>query len=441
MSSTTSEPSLTTSTILRFWIPLCATWLMMAVESPILTSVIARLDVPMYNLAAYGVAVALAMFIEAPVIMLLSTSVALAKDRLAVEALRAFTRRINIIVTVGMIVVCIPPVYDLIVHQVIRIPDEVSRLMYRGLVCMIPWPAAIGYRRFYQGLLIRNGFTRRVAYGTVVRLFTMAFSASVLVLFSPFDGVVIGTVSLTSGVILEAWATRWMARSTLRALRRQDPAACAPPPTTRDILRFYMPLALTSIVGFVVTPMLAFFMGRARLPVESLAVLPVVDSFVFLFRSFGFSYQEVGIALLGEGNRHYTAIRKVGVMIIVGTTVALGLVAFTPLSEVIYAGVYGLKPELADFAVEPTMILILLPMLSVLYSLQRAVLITARRNVAVTWSTITEVSCIAATMILTLWLFDLPGAMAAALAMVVGRVIANIYLRREVSKALKMTPR
>jgi len=87
------------------------------------------------------------------------------------------------------------------------------------------------------------------------------------------------------------------------------------------------------------------------------------------------------------------------------------------------------------------MILILLPMLSVLYSLQRAVLITARRNVAVTWSTITEVSCIAATMILTLWLFDLPGAMAAALAMVVGRVIANIYLRREVSKALKMTPR
>ncbi len=414
--------------ILRFWYPLCATWIMMAIEGPLLTSVIARLHNPAFNLAAYGVAVAIAMFIESPVIMLLSTTVALAKDKRSMQVLHRFMVSVNILVTVGMLVVSIPAVYDTLVHSVIQLPDDVASLMYWGLVCMIPWPAAIGYRRYYQGLLIRNGRTRRVAYGTVVRLLSMAGMATLLVVFTSFSGVVIGTVSLTSGVILEAFATRWMAKEVLAHYYDQTDEACAEPPSMREVLRFYIPLAMTSIIGFVVTPMLAFFLGRSKYPVESLAVLPVVDSFVFLFRSFGFSYQEVGIALLGENNKNYVQIKRVGMMIIAATTAALALVAYTPLSEVLFTRAYGLSEDLAAFAVLPTMILVALPALSVLYSLQRAVLIVARKNIVVTWSTIIEVGWILVSMIVVLAVFDLPGAVAAAIAMLAGRVLANGYL-------------
>ncbi|MBS1560100.1 MAG: hypothetical protein JSS89_00700 [Bacteroidetes bacterium] len=414
--------------ILRFWYPLCATWIMMAVEGPLLTSVIARLHDPAFNLAAYGVAVAIAMFIESPVIMLLSTTVALAKDKRSMQVLHRFMVSVNILVTVGMLVVSIPAVYNMLVHSVIQLPDDVASLMYWGLVCMIPWPAAIGYRRYYQGLLIRNGRTRRVAYGTVVRLLSMAGMATILVVFTSFSGVVIGTVSLTSGVILEAFATRWMAKEVLAHYYDQADEVCAEPPSIREVLRFYIPLAMTSIIGFVVTPMLAFFLGRSKYPVESLAVLPVVDSFVFLFRSFGFSYQEVGIALLGENNKNYVQIKRVGLMIIAATTAALALVAYTPLSEVLFTRAYGLSEDLAAFAVLPTMILVALPALSVLYSLQRAVLIVARKNIVVTWSTIIEVGWILVSMIVVLAVFDLPGAVAAAIAMLAGRVLANGYL-------------
>lgn len=414
--------------ILRFWYPLCATWIMMAIEGPLLTSVIARLHNPAYNLAAYGVAVAIAMFIESPVIMLLSTTVALAKDKRSMQVLHRFMVSVNILVTVGMLVVSIPAVYNTLVHSVIQLPDDVASLMYWGLVCMIPWPAAIGYRRYYQGLLIRNGRTRRVAYGTVVRLLSMAGMATLLVLCTSFSGVVIGTVSLTSGVILEAFATRWMAKEVLAQYYDQADEVCAEPPSMREVLRFYIPLAMTSIIGFVVTPMLAFFLGRSKYPVESLAVLPVVDSFVFLFRSFGFSYQEVGIALLGENNKNYAQIKRVGLMIIAATTAALALVAYTPLSEVLFTRAYGLSEDLAAFAVLPTMILVALPALSVLYSLQRAVLIVARKNIVVTWSTIIEVGWILVSMIVVLAVFDLPGAVAAAIAMLAGRVLANGYL-------------
>ena len=67
--------------ILIFWLPLAATWLMMAFEGPFLTAIIARLAEPKYNLAAWGVAFSFALIIEAPIIMIMSASTAPVEDR------------------------------------------------------------------------------------------------------------------------------------------------------------------------------------------------------------------------------------------------------------------------------------------------------------------------------------------------------------------------
>ena len=72
---------LTYKRIFTFWTPLAATWLMMSVEGPFLAAIIARLAEAKYNLAAYGVAFSLALIIEAPIIMIMSASTALVKDR------------------------------------------------------------------------------------------------------------------------------------------------------------------------------------------------------------------------------------------------------------------------------------------------------------------------------------------------------------------------
>ena len=47
--------------ILVFWLPLLGTWLMMSVEGPMLSALISRMADPKFNLAAYGVAFALAL--------------------------------------------------------------------------------------------------------------------------------------------------------------------------------------------------------------------------------------------------------------------------------------------------------------------------------------------------------------------------------------------
>ena len=70
--------------IFRFWLPLAATWLMMAAEGPFLAAIIARQAAEELNLAAYGVAYAFAMVAESPVIMLMSASTALCRDSIPI---------------------------------------------------------------------------------------------------------------------------------------------------------------------------------------------------------------------------------------------------------------------------------------------------------------------------------------------------------------------
>ena len=75
-----SQP-VTTRDVWITWYPLALSWLMMGIELPLLSAVVARLANPEVNLGAYGgVVFPLALLIEAPIIMLLTASTKLSRD-------------------------------------------------------------------------------------------------------------------------------------------------------------------------------------------------------------------------------------------------------------------------------------------------------------------------------------------------------------------------
>ncbi len=420
----------TQKSIFIFWLPLAATWLMMAAEGPFLAAVIARLADPKFNLAAHGVAFAFALLIEAPVIMIMSASTALAEDATSFRRLRAFTYALNAAVTGVMLVVLVPPAFRFLMQGVIALPDEIARLTYRALWILLPWPGAIGYRRFYQGVLIRDGRTRLVAYGTVLRLTTMAATAVVLYLTLAPPGAYVGAAALAVGVSVEAVASRLMARASVKALLGTEvPEDDAREPLGyRRIVRFYYPLALTSLIGLAAQPMLTFFMGRARAPVESLAVFPVVVALSFIFRAMGLSYQEVAIALVGKRYEHVRELGRFALGLGVASSVGLALVALTPLAGFWFETVSGLSAELARFAIVPTMILVPIPFLSVILSYQRGILVIAEVTQPITWATAIEVGGIAVGFPILGWKLGMVGVTAAATAFLVGRLASNLYL-------------
>jgi len=415
-------------TILAFWLPLAATWLMMSIEGPYVAAIIARMPDASFNLAAYGVAFALAWLVESPIMMLLTASNRLVRDRQSYLALRRFTWTLNAGVTAAMAIGVVPPVFDLVTLRLMGLPPEIARLVHIATTILIPWPAAIGYRRFYQGILVRHGMTRRVAYGTVIRLTSMSATAAALALTTSMHGSSIGASALAVGVVMEAAASRWMARHVVAAIVAGPEQVGDAPLGQRDILRFYYPLALTSIISLVTGPLLTFFMGRSRAPIESLAVLPVVQSLVFLFRSGGVAFQEVGVALSGRRHEHEPEVGRASLLLAAAATAALAIMLFTPLEEVWLRQVSGLTPELAGFALTPARLLLLLPAMEYWLSFQRSRFILNGQTRVITLATACEVGGIALVLYVCIAQFGMVGAVAASIAQILGRLAANLFL-------------
>ena len=416
-------------TILAFWTPLAATWVMMATEGPFVAAIIARLPDPTYNLAAHGVAYALAVLFEAPVMMLMSASTSMVRDRSSFLRLRAFCRALMLGATAVVLVVLTPPVYDFLMLTVMRLPPEVADITHGALWILIPWPAAIGYRRFLQGAMIRAGKTRLVAYGTVIRLFGMVSGALVGFLVLDIPGAWVGALSLISGVVTEAVTARFMAASTVRSLLAGERDG----PTPRDIpfkeiASFYFPLALTSLIGLAVQPMLTFFMGRSVSPIESLAVFPVVLALSFFFRSLGLAFQDVAIALMGERFENLAELRRFAGGLGLAVSGGIALVAFTPLSDLYFMTISGLSRDLTAFALTPARIIVPMPALSVLLSTQRAILVEGRRTRFITVASAIEIVMVATIFVALGWGLGTVGATAAFAAFLGGRIASNTYL-------------
>ncbi len=425
-----STQHLTQRAIFVFWVPLAATWLMMASEGPFLAAIIARLADPKFNLAAHGVALAFAILVEAPVIMIMSASTALVEDESSFRKLRNFTYTLNFVVTGMMVLLLLPPVFQLIMRDLIGLPVEVARLTHIALVILLPWPAAIGYRRFYQGLLIRAGRTRLVALGTAIRLTVMTSTGIIMYSVFSLPGAYIGASALTTGVCCEAVVTRIMVRRTVHDLL--DTPSLASNTTDslgyRRIVDFYYPLALTSLIGLAAQPMLTFFMGHAPSPVESLAVFPVVHALSFIFRAMGLSYQEVAIALLGKRLEHAKELGRFAMMLGLSASAGLTLIAFTPLVQVWFQTISGLNKELALFAIAPIRIMAPIPALSVLLSYQRAILVHRHRTRPITVATALEVAGIIVVFSTLSRLTGITGATGAVIAFLVGRLLGNLFL-------------
>jgi hypothetical protein len=412
--------------ILAFWLPLAATWIMMALEGPYLSAVVARLGEPVMNLAAFGLAFTLAWLAESPIIMLLSASTALAKDRPSFLALRRFVVLLNAGVTALLLLIVLPPVFRLLAERILGLPPHVAHLAHRATLLLLPWPAAIGFRRFLQGLLVRNHLTNRVALGTVVRLGSMSLTAAALAFGTSLPGAYIGSLALSAGVVGEAAASRWMARHVVRDLLQGRTGEEGP--SLGALARFYFPLALTSLLAMCTGPLLIVFMGHGAEPVHCLAAWPVVQSFNFFFRSGGVAFQEVGVALRGQGREAADAVRRSGILLAVAVTLTLALIAFTPLARIWFQRIMGLEPALLPFVLLPTRVLLAYPALEYVLSFQRSGWILAGRTRVITEATALEILALALAMALFVLVLGWLGTLAAALALTFGRLGACGYL-------------
>lgn len=294
--SATVETPLTNRRILRFFYPLALSWLLMGLEGPISASIIGRSPGTQLNLAAFQVYFALALFIESPVIDLLSTATALAKSRQNYMVIRRFVAHLMIWITVAHAAFVFSPAYEFITLTVLHLPKEVSDAAHPALTIMIPWSACIGWRRYLQGIMIRFGQTRYIGYGTGVRLVAMATSAFALSFATTLPSAQVVAAALIMSVFSEASFVHWASRRVIRTELGRDESD-EPELSMRSLAKFHFPLTATTMVMFLAQPMVSAALARSPDPISSMAAWQVAFSLMWLARAAIYALPEVVITL------------------------------------------------------------------------------------------------------------------------------------------------
>ena len=409
---------LTTSRIFWVWLPMAATWIMMSVEGLLVAAVVARLPDATVNLAAFGVAFAFALILEAPIIMMLSASTALCKDREAFRSLRRFGATLNLGLTLLMLAWTLSPLYPWVAQTVMSLDPKVAELSRQALLVLLPWPAAIGFRRFYQGLLVRHGHTRRIAYGTMIRVSGMGVSAWLL-FDADIPGALIGGAALSVAVLVEAVATRFMVADCVREVLATP--RNGKPLTNPKILHFYIPLLVSSVIALAIHPLVNLFLGHSRLALESLATYPVVAALAFVFRSMGLSFQEVAIAFMDGSRQRFDKLVRFAMGLGAGACVLQGVMALTPLSGLWFGHVAGLPPNLVDLSVPALQILVTMPIFSVMLAFYRALLVWSTETRGITWAGLIETVAVLSVLWVLIQPVNMIGVYAASWATLIAR--------------------
>jgi hypothetical protein len=402
-----SPKTLSLQHIFRTWWPLATSWLLMGAESPALSAIVARLEDPEINLAAYGgIVLPIAMIIEAPILMLLSASTALSRDWQSYKKIWRFMMIVGGILTLLHAFIAFTPLYYLIAEKIIGAPQEIIQPARMGMIIMTPWTWAIAYRRFHQGVLIRFGHSKAVGFGTAIRLMADLFVLILGYRIGSVPGVVVATSAVTIGVLCEAFYVGLVVKPILNDLKAIP--ISKEPLSLRNFLEFYIPLAMTSFLFLLVQPIGSAAISRMPNALSSLAVWPVVTGLVFMIRSLGIAYNEVVIALL-DLPKSYFNLRAFMHILFISTIILLVLITATPLSDLWFSKIQGINLELTKLAKSAMWLAVPMPGLNVLQSWYQGSILYGRKTRVVTESVALFLTTACAILILGIIWGKLPG--------------------------------
>jgi progressive ankylosis protein len=414
------------SQLIHLWkqfIPLSLSDVTMALGDPLTTTTLAHLPSARTNIAAVGVAKAIAIFCESPIIMLLHTSNALAPTQLSRRALWKFTLIASGVMSLLLAIIAIPPVFTIVGEGWLGISPNLSDTVRLVITIVILWPFAIGWRRYFQGLLIHAGQSNAVAKAGIIRLFVVA-AILALGFTLQISGAIVAAMSLVCGVIAEAIAATYLAQK-LGATK--PPELISTPELPQDLAgvwKFYLPLGGTMVLGWGARAALVGIVARANDGNIALAAWPAAWGLVLVIANSTRMVQQIIIR-----NRKLVSDR---ILILFAITVGIAssaillLLSATPMSETAIEWFIGSDRDLIS-RVRPVLLICgIMPLLVALQNAAQGFLVTQGRN----WS-INYAAWLGAIVMLGTAYFGVKlgwdGAISAALGMTLG-ALAEISL-------------
>jgi hypothetical protein len=428
--------SLSFRKIFMLWWPLAASSIFMSAEMPIINAGIARTPDYKAALAGFGIAFSLAIFTEAPIIMLISTAAALAKDRPSFKLIERFTLQLGIFVTALHGVLAFTPLYDVVVRDWMGVPTAVADAALPAFRILIVWPAPIGWRRFHQGLLIRLRRTSFISVATIARLSITATVTFFTIFVWQWGGNYAGATAVVLAVLVETalitLVTRPIAASVLSAEAQTTL-------TYGRLFNFHWPLMVMSALSIIAQPLVSTGLARAPFPTESLASWPSVWGLIMLISGLCQSLQETTITF-AENAYALSRVRRFGLTIGCIASALVAVLAFTPLGDWYLGQVIALRDDVRAFANAVLSWMVCYPFLMAIELMLRGLLIRQNRTPAVRLAMGCYVVVLGAALTLGVTLGLGTGVQVAAVAYNLAILSEIVLLARQAWPVLKEMP-
>ncbi len=411
--------------LLALYVPLMFSGLLMSVEGPLITAGIARQPQAELFLAAFGVAFAIALVYEAPILMVLEASIALGNGWPEYLTLRRAYLGFATILTALGLAFFFTPAYTFLTRQLMSIPESIVIAARPALMILTFWPLPIGWRRLHQGVLIRHARTNVISFATGVRV---ALLSAILFggAFRGTPGAVLGAGAMVAGVTVEALLI------TVPALAVLGPRNDARPRSGWErVWSYYRPLATTALLQQANRPLITTGIAASMQAVLSLAAWPVVVSITMLANGPLSALQQVVIAVPDDpGARRRTAsfVLAVGGFL----TALLVIITSSSLLEVLLVKVFGVSSEIWVIATPAARILAFLPLVIAAQCFLRGTLIRAGNTMQVQRAMLANLLTVALIVGTGMALRNLPGIMLGALALLLGGLAEVAVLWRSV---------
>jgi progressive ankylosis protein len=396
----------------------------MALGDPLTTTTLAHLPNPRNNIAAVGVAKSIAIFCESPIIMLLHASNALAPTQASRLALWKFTLILSGAMSLLLSLLTIPAVFTIVGEGWLGVAPNLSEAIRSVMTIVILWPFAIGWRRYFQGLLIHQGYSAAVAQASIVRLLTVG---GILVggWSLQITGTIVAGMSLVWGVIAEAIAVTYLAKRSGATVLPQLISQPELPINLVGVSKFYIPLGGSMMLVWGARVILVGIVARAVDGTIALAAWPAAWGLVLVIANSTRMVQQIIIR-----NRHSIADRMlITFAISVGIFCSLFLLAVStmPNNEMAIGWFIGRDIELISRVRPVLLVCASMPLFVALQNAIQGFLVSEGR----TWG-VNQATWVGSIVMLGIAYLGInlgqPGAIAAAVGMLLGSIAEIIYL-------------
>lgn len=419
--------------VLNLWkqfIPLSLTDMAMALGEPVRNYAIASLPNGELNLASFGIAKSLANFFEAPIIMVLHASNALAKDIESSKKFFRFTLVFSLLLAGIFLSLSVPAVFEIVGKKVFSLSFEISDVTRKIIYSIFPFPFIIGWRRYFQGLLIQQKKNSVVAHASLIRLF-FVIAIPLLGIYLSWSGLACAIGSLIGGLVAESiyvtyFSLKYYNNSFVKS-KQNSPL----PKSYYALFKYYFPLGYSMMIIWGTRTLIIFMLSYAIDAKNALMLWPIIWGIVLVVSNGTRMVQQVYIASKEEFSK--SAINTFVITVAFAFTLLLLLIIFTPWGSKIINFSMGNLSHYNSLVLSGLIYFIFFPALTTVQNiLQGALILKNKTNVIGIAAMPSHLAL--ATIAYLLITLNVSGMIALAIALNLGLVIEILILRIVINK-------